>query len=250
VVREPDRIVVPGYFFSGESKAKARINSKGVLVAGLSPKRPGLLPSFPVPAGRWRIDLSPASPVVAVDVRCDGLSMQRDASPAERIFELDRDTSVSIAVAPHPTRRRFGLSSVTLTRVGEPFAASKCVKRGQPLHLPMALLGSVMPKGVHWAHPTSFLFGSAGVVIDLGARAGIAGIELSLTENDSFVLELRRDGKVVWTTIVDRVRRGEGSPLLNNRFDLAKPMEGGSFELSVKPRRGNTPSSIGHVAIR
>jgi hypothetical protein len=139
---------------------------------------------------------------------------------------------------------------MTLTKVGDLASPSRCLMKGQPLRLPVALLGREMPKGVHWTHPTSFLFGSPGVVIDLGARAAVAGIELSLTDNDTFVLELRRDGKVVWTTIVDRDRRGQRSPLLNNRFDLPKPVEGGSFELAIKPRRGSTPSAIAHVAIR
>jgi hypothetical protein len=139
-----------------------------------------------------------------------------------------------------------------LTRVSEGGAASKCPKRHQPLRLPAALLGREMPASVNWAHPTNFLFGSSGVVIDLGTRAGVAGIELSLTHNDAYELELRRNGEVVWTTLVDRDRdrRSDESPLLNNRFDLKTPIAGGAFELVVKPRRGTTPSSIGHVAIR
>jgi hypothetical protein len=137
---------------------------------------------------------------------------------------------------------------MTLTKVDAAPTPSTCVKRGQPLRVPAALLAREMPTGVHWAHPTHFLFGSSGAVVELGKREKLAGISLSLTRHDPVTLELRRDGKVVWTTTVDR-DRGEGSLLLNNRFDLPNPFEGGSYELVMTPRRGSTPSSIGHLVI-
>lgn len=248
VVRESDRIVVPGYFFSGESKAKARLDSAGNLVTSVSPRRPGVLPNLTVPAGTFRIDVVPEKPRIKLDVRCDEVSMQREGS-GERIFELRRPTPVSIAVAPDAGLRRMGLRSVTLTRVDAAPAASTCVKRGQPLRVPAALLAREMPTGVHWAHPTHFLFGSSGAVIELGTREKIAGIELSITRHDPVTLELLHDGKAVWTTTVDRDRHGEGSLILNNRFDFQKPFDSGSYELVLKPRRGNTPSSIGHLVI-
>jgi hypothetical protein len=248
VVRDKDRIAVPGYFFSGESKAKARLDSTGNLVTSVSPRRPGVLPSLTVPAGTWRIDVVPEKPKLKLDVRCDELSMQREASSGERIFELRRPANVSIAVAPEAGARRMGLRGMTLTKVDAAPTPSTCVKRGQPLRVPAALLAREMPTGVHWAHPTHFLFGSSGAVVELGKREKLAGISLSLTRHDPVTLELRRDGKVVWTTTVDR-DRGEGSLLLNNRFDLPNPFEGGSYELVMTPRRGSTPSSIGHLVI-
>jgi arabinofuranosyltransferase len=251
VVRSADRIDVPGYFFTGQaSKAAAALDRSGVLVAELSPREPGVLPELTVPAGRYRLDVSPSAAELVADFRCQGVSMQRNAQGSERVFEIDRATHLDIALAPQAGTRGIELRSITLTRVAEAPAASGCTRTGTPLRVAAGRLASEMPPRAHWAHPKNFMFASDGVVIEMGSRPSVAHVEVSLSRNDAYLLELRRDGHVVWHTNVERERSGRSHPLVLHGFDLPKPIDGGRFELFVKPRKGTAPSSIGHLTLQ
>jgi hypothetical protein len=100
-----------------------------------------------------------------------------------------------------------------------------------------------------WSHPGNVIFTGQGAIVDLGARSAISWFEVSLSHNDGYLLELRQGGKVVWTTSVGRKRSKKVPLLKNHRFDLPKPLEGGTFELVIRPRKGNAPCSIGHVEL-
>jgi hypothetical protein len=86
-------------------------------------------------------------------------------------------------------------------------------------------------------------------VVELGRREAVRRIELGITRNDGYTIELKRDGEVVWTKVTER-GRARGNPLQSNAFELPKPVEGGSFELVVKPRRGDGRYGIARVAVR
>jgi hypothetical protein len=248
VVRGPDRVDVPGHLFAG-SKEAAKLGRTGRLVAQVSARKPGILARLTLPPGLWRIEAPAAAPKLALDVRCDDLSMQSaGSSSAERVF-LATTKPVSIVTAPAVGSRGFDLESVTLTRVTDSRPASTCAHPGLPLRVPEALLLRELPEGARWTHPSHVVFGAAGLVIELGQRPSVRRIELSLTRNDGYTLELRRDGEVVWTKLLERDRK-PSNPLQNGVFELPTPVPGGNFELHVKPRRGEPRCGIGHVAVR
>ncbi len=250
IVRTPDRIEVPGYLFSSkDSKVTAKLDRGGHLVSELSGRWPGILPPITLPPGRYRLQVLATKKKLEVDVRCDDVSMQRPltADSSELVFEAGMKP-VSIVLAPEPAARSLEITSVVLTRITDKRPAAACSSPGEPLRVPGARLEREMPENSGWNHPSHVLFATAGVVIELGRHEAVRRVELSLTRNDDYTLELRRDGEVVWTKLTEPNRRR--GTLQNNVFDLPKPIEGGSFELVVKPRRGDATCGIGHVAVR
>jgi hypothetical protein len=251
VVRATDRIEVPGYFFTGQaSLARSSLDKSGVLVAELSAKKPGVVPELSIPAGRWRLEISPSHPALAVDVRCRDASMQSGALAAERVFDADGVSPISIAVAPELGGRPVKLRSVTLVRAGAALSVLRCVRAGAPLRVPAASLAAEKTNKVSWAHPSNVAFGKSGVVVELGSRDPIERLDVSLSQNDAYQLELRRDGHVAWLTNIEKKRKPKGTVLAVHRFQLPKPVEAGNFELQITPRRGDVPNSVGHVATR
>ena len=125
----------------------------------------------------------------------------------------------------------------------------RCSSARSAVRVSAALLKDVKPAKTLWSHPGNLVFSSLGVVVDLGSRQAISWIQVSLSQNDGYLLELRRDGKVVWATSVDRKRRRTAAVLKNHRFDLPKPLESGAFELQIRPRKADAPCSIGHVEL-
>jgi hypothetical protein len=247
IVRAADRIEVPGYLFSGkDSKTTSELDRTGHLAAQVSPRRPGMLPPITVPPGRWRLEASPSTPKLAFDVRCDDLSMQRQLSASELVFEGGAKP-VSIVVASESSRH--WLRSVTLTRLPDARPAATCQRPGEPLRVSAAALAREIPKGAAWTHPNHALFGAAGVVVELGPREAVRRIELSVSGNDGYTIELWRNGEVVWTKITERTR-GRSNRLDDAVFELPKPVESGSFELVVKPRRGDASCGIARVVLR
>ena len=250
VVRTDERVVVPGYFFTGQAaSARSLLDDQGVLVAAVSERRPGVLPELSLPAGRFKIELVPPSPALVIDVRCRNMSMERSGPVGVHVIEVDGTTPVTIAVAPRFGVRGHKLRSVSLTRATNESPTLRCSSARSPLRLSAAALETKTPSKTLWSHPANVVFASSGAVVDLGARPAISWFEVSLSLNDGYLLELRRDGHVVWTTSVER-KRSKNAPLLkNHRFDLPKPLEAGAFELVVRPRRADAPCSIGHVEL-
>jgi hypothetical protein len=249
VVRTADRIELPGYLFTSQaSRATSALDASGVLVAELNAKAPGVVPELMVPAGRWRIDVGPPTAELVADLRCQAFSMGRTAGGTERVFEIDRPTRVDVVLAPRAGARGITLRSTVLTRVSDAPTFAGCPPSGSPARLPVEQLSNRMLGNSYWAHPKNFMFGRNGAVVELGSRASLSGLELSLSRNDAYLVELRRNGELVWSTNVKR--EGGGRRLANLRFDLPKPVEGGTFELFVQPRKGDEPCSLGHLAIR
>jgi hypothetical protein len=249
VVRTGDRIVVPGYFFTGQvSTARSLLDEEGVLVAAVSVRRPGILPDLSLPAGRYELELSPPDHALVIDVRCRDMSMHVSRPAGAHVIEVDGTTPVTITVAPPFGARGHRLRSVSLTRVAnEP--TLRCSPARSPLRLSAARLEEKKPPKTVWSHPGNVVFTTRGASVDLGARPAISWLELSLSQNDGYLVELRRGGRTVWSTSVDRKRRKGVPRLRNHRFDLPKPLDGGNFELVVRPRKGDAPCSIGHVEL-
>jgi arabinofuranosyltransferase len=250
VVRTDERVVVPGYFFTGQaSSARSLLDDQGVLVAAISERRPGVLPELSLPAGHFKIEVTPPNPALVIDVRCRNMSMQKSGPAGVHVIEVDGTTPVTIAVAPRFGARGHKLRSVSLARATNESPTLRCSSARSPLRLSAAALEKKTPPKTLWSHPENVVFASPGAIVDLGARPAISWFEVSLSLNDGYLLELRQGGSVVFSTSVER-KRSKNAPLLrNHRFDLPKPLEGGTFELVIRPRKGDAPCSIGHLEL-
>jgi arabinofuranosyltransferase len=250
VVRTDERVVVPGYFFTGQaSSARSVLDEQGVLVAGVSVRRPGVLPELFLPAGRYELEFSPPAPALVIDVRCRDMSMQKSGPAGAHVIEIDGTTPITIAVAPPFGARGHRFRSASLTRVPNEPPTLRCSSARSPLRLSATALKEKKPARTVWSHPSNVVFTSQGAIVDLGARPALSWFEVSLSQNDGYLLELRQGKNVVWTTSVER-KRSKNAPLLrNHRFDLPKPLEGATFELVIRPRKGDAPCSIGHVEL-
>jgi hypothetical protein len=200
-----------------------------------------------LPPGRWRLEASPSTKKLALDVRCDDFSMQRPASFTEHVFDAT-SKPVSIVVAPGAGARSLELESITLTRVADTIPAASCARPAEPLRVRGADLEREMAEGATWTHPGHALFAAAGVVVELGRRESVRRVELSLIHNDGYTIELWRNGEVFWMKITER-SRARGNRLQNNALELPQAAPAGTFELVIKPQRGD-PHGLGHVALR
>jgi len=129
VVRTPERIAVPGYFFSSHlSSAVARLDETGRLVARISAKEPGRLPPLELPPGRYRLRFVPDDRSLRIELHCGSASMARVAEGEIPVIDLEHSTSVGVTLAP----RVDGFSLERFEFVREP--------RAEPTHRCLLLL--------------------------------------------------------------------------------------------------------------
>jgi arabinofuranosyltransferase len=248
IVRTRDRIDVPGYFFTGQASPASSVIERGVLVAELSQRAPGVLPDLDVPAGRFRLEFSPRDAEPVVDLRCHDVSMQRDTSPSDIVFEADGRTPISIVAAPSPSSRSSRLRLVRLTRVADAPAPFHCVTRGRPLVVAAALVAQPKSSRNLWTHPSHLSFAGEGLVVEVDERSAIGGVEVSLSDNEAYRLELRQGRHVVWAMSVEARRNAKRPALVTHRYTLPKRLEGGAgYDLFIKPRKSAAPSTLGHA---
>ncbi|HEX6766847.1 MAG TPA: hypothetical protein VF103_15235, partial [Polyangiaceae bacterium] len=251
VVRASARLDLPGYLFAGPgSSADAHLDARKALVASLAWDAPGVLAELVVPKGRWRIDLVPADPSLVVDVECGDVSMQRIAPVAGRVFDTDGSMPISIVVAPRFGVEPVELRSATLSLVPDVAPALRCLSSGTPLRVSAAWLAGPTPRKVPTSHPSNVTFGGAGLLIDLGERPDPKSLELSLSVNTPYLVELRREGRAVWPATIDQKRRSRSRDLGHFHLDIGKLPEGsGPFELYIRPQRPDVSGSIGSLRL-
>jgi hypothetical protein len=251
IERTDDRIDVPGYLFTGQaSRAAAVIERSNALVAELSPTAPGVLPDLELPEGRYRLEVVPSDGAPSIDVRCRDVSMPRGAALKELVVESDGRTPVSIAVAPGGTARSMRLRRVAFTRVPDEVEALRCPPRGRPLIVPAALVAQTKSSKNLWNHPAHVSFTREGLIVAAGELASVGGVELGLSHNDAYAIELRRGRRTVWTGVVEGKRGAKRPALVSHRLELPQRLdESGSYDVFIKPRRGDEPVTLGHARL-
>jgi hypothetical protein len=131
VVRAPERVAVPGYFFSSpESKAVSRLDEGGRLVARISATEPGLLPTLELPAGRYRLRFAPDERPLRIGLACGSGPMARMATGASPVLDLERPTSVSVELAPRSGS--FSLERLEFIREPEAQPTHRCPSSADP----------------------------------------------------------------------------------------------------------------------
>jgi hypothetical protein len=207
-----------------------------------------VLPELELPAGRYRVEVVPAGAAPRVDVRCNGVSMPRVTEPSASVFELDGKRAVSIAVAPAAKKRRSFVSEVTLVAAPEAPGALRCLPAGRPLVVPLALVSEPKNRKNLASHPDHLSFTAEGLVLAADPVPAVNGVELTLSRGGGYLVELRRDGALLWQTNIEK-RNDKRRTLETHRFALPQRLEGsGRYELSVKPLRPG-PAALGHALL-
>lgn len=243
VVRSADRIVVPGYFLTGQaSNAAARLDPAGTLSAVLSSTEPGVLPALEVPAGRWRVGFSTTRSDLAWDVHCRERSMLR-AEPAhsrEPTFELATPTPIGVALAP-PRGSSLRVTFLELVRVATEPVTLVCPEAAEPLVVRASELLTEAIPGAPPHHPQHRSFGPSGLIVELGSVDGAKSVELGLTPS-RYQLELVQDGEVIESKKI-RKKPKNSRPVIQ-RFDLESAEAMRPLRLVVRPlddKGGGTP---------
>jgi hypothetical protein len=248
VQREPDRILVPGYLLTGQaSDAIARLDRGGRLTGETTDKAPGILPALRVPAGRWRVQITPADPGLALDLRCDGRSMERLQTADEAVFDLSEERGIGVALGPRlgaPDMR--SIVALEFVRDSTRSPTHRCVPAGQPLSIDLADLAHAKPENFYWAHPENRTIDERGLRARIESARTVARIELSVDNNDVYEVRLLRNGRSLWQGRTTRERNAGGLAL--RRLDLpAAILTAAGDELTVVPIEGDGWFSVGHV---
>jgi len=255
VRREAGRIEVPGYFLTGQaSDAVARLDARGTLVAELTDDRPGVLPALELPAGRWAVSLEPPAGPVVADVRCDGRSMEPRRAPDDGsavLIELDRPTSIDLALAPAPGGPvPLRVAAVVFRAAGAASAgtASRCVSAGAPLPVAPGDLQAPRPEHSFWAHPADVMLGPEGMTIRIAAAQRVGHIDLTADNNDAYALAITRGSTPLWRGVAGP--RANGGGLAERRLELSPPVAVQPGDtLTVTPEGGDGAYSVGHLRL-
>ena len=126
VIRTPDRIAVPGYFFSSQlSNAVSRLDASGRLVAQISAQQPGRLPPLELPTGRYRLRWLPDDRSLRIGLRCGSTSMARIVAGENPVIDLERATPVGVELAPRAGS--FPLESFEFVRDPDAAPTHRCL---------------------------------------------------------------------------------------------------------------------------
>jgi arabinofuranosyltransferase len=251
--RSPGRVDVPGYLLTGqESEATARLDPAGKLAAQLTWREPGVLPAITVPAGRWRVVVTPADASLTVALRCEGRSTVPSApggSGSAEVLQLDMAASISVSIAPPQGRATPAwVQEISFVDDQSAVPTRRCAQPGTPLTVRLSDVESPKPENLGWSHPGNLLIGRDGlrVAVD-GPRRG-RSLEISVDNNDIYDVELARGGRPLWRGRV--WPRFNGGGLAITRFHLPDRTEVETGDqLNVTPSGGDGAYSVGHIRV-
>lgn len=246
VQRTEEGVMVPGYFLTGQaSDATARLDPRGQLVAELTDRTPGVLHPLKLPRGSYRVRLLPEQPDAVVGLRCKSFSMQRRASGDPKVFRLDSEQAISVAVAPRGGTLR--LERVLLSRESDRPARYRCASNREEIDRSIDDLSSPRPENAYWAHPSNVLFRRA-LGVRLPTLRHPRRVEISVDNNDIYEVELWHDGRVVFRTTLSP--RDNGGGMAVHAIDApAEVREQGIDRIRVTAREGDGAYSVGHLKL-
>jgi arabinofuranosyltransferase len=253
VIRRPGRIEVPGYLFTGaRSAAVSRLDERGALVTDLASGSPGIFPALEVPAGRWRVEISPPAAALSLGLRCGSRSAQplgAAAPAAPVVIELDRPARVDLVVAPGLSEPSAPpLARVVLTQAAGAGPTVRCAEPGRPLTVTPDQLAPPRPAGLFWGHPANLVLGLEGLVVKMDRRRPLRRVELSVDHNDVYAVVLARGGRALWRREISPLPTGDG--LAVRVLDLPPgTLVQPNDELTVIPSGGDGFYSVGHLGL-
>jgi hypothetical protein len=248
IKRTPDRIEIPGYFFaSRHASTEATLDDQGRLVTPISGATPGGLPALELGPGTWKLSTDPPLPGRRIAVRCPQLSATRLRPGAESSFRLWRYGRVAIGLAPADDSL-VGLRSVTLERSSSGSATFGCNLQGQ---VSVALADLAVPKreNTDWLAPANVVFDHRGVQVSLPEPRRPVWLELSVDNNDEYLLQLGSPSTSLEPIVLEPRRNGGGLTIHRVRVP-GQAIRAGVGSIALLPKRGDGSYSIGHLILR
>jgi arabinofuranosyltransferase len=250
VRRSPGRVEVPGYFLTGQdSESAARLDGQGKLTARPTWQQPGSIPSLSIPAGRWRVTVTPPDPDLTLAFRCGARSMQREAG-AGAVLQLDQPSAIAVGVAPSAARAAPAAAVELITFIAEQESPPtlRCARPGERLTTRLAEISPPKSENLYWAHPTNLVTGLEGLSATVERPQSPKFVEISVDNNDVYELALVRHGRTLWTGRVSPRQNGGGLAVTRLDLPAGTHVEAGD-QLMVTPSGGDGAFSVGHLRL-
>jgi len=247
IVRTPERISVPGYFFTGENTgAGASIDARGKLIAYVSEDKPGDIVPFVIGPGRFRMRITPAAGPLSVSLHCGPLAMSRTGDGISPVLEFRQPALLGVVIAPR--RGTAAIESVEF----EPVTAAptfRCTSGGERLVVGAADVSIGKREGDAWASAGSVVFGLQGLSVKLDHVTRTKSIELTVDNNDTYILQALLRGKPVALTRTISAQTNTRGLAIHTLSLASDDAPDGFDEIWMTPRAGDGHYSLGHLSL-
>lgn len=243
--REPGRILIPGYLFSERAPGGAVLGEGDRLVTPIAPGQPVRATHIALEAGRWSLHTRPSHGSLRWGLVCDGQGAARLAEGDGAVVELEQDAVVDLAVELTGSSS-IALSSVVLEETTRA-PGWRCLPPRQPMRIEESQLRAAVLEGSFWASPGHVVMGKHGVSIVLEKIRYPEVVEISLDDNDRYLVSLLRGDEQVALFPVDGQARGG---MAIHRLSMPSNVRGAGIDrLRVVPDRGDGAYSLGHLRL-
>ena len=245
IQRESGRLGIPGYFFTGEtSETRSRLTPDGVLAAHVQPGTWALVTGIEVPPGRWRAELVADGSPERLVVRCKGKTLDRLASGAALVIDVPAQVSLDVAAIAQAGAPLI-VRELNLVDDRRATATYRCPVPGQPVHVAYGELQTRRARDSASLVPTNVVLPAQPLHVELPARMYPRRLDLSVDNNDQYLVQLVRSGDVVWTRLLFPPSTGGLASL-----SLSLPPQiatDGVDAIRIVPQGGDGLYAVGHL---
>lgn len=188
-------------------------------------------------------------PELRIGFLCPSGSALKQRAGGPPSIRLDIPTPLSLVIG----LARFesppvALRSVTLRRDPPGTATYRCDADKGMLHATLDDFERTGRENTDWRAPQNLVFGWPGISVALPELMHPASIELSVDNNDSYVVKGQRAGQVVWQVQISPRRNGGGMAV--HRLPVPDAIRQGGFErLEIRATAGDGRFSLGHLRL-
>jgi arabinofuranosyltransferase len=250
IQRTSDRWEIPGYLLDVDPGVPpAHLDGDDRLVLDLFEHYPLELRELMVPAGAWVVSADPPDPEIRFGLRCPrGSALKRHAGAVPSI-SLEEPTPLTVTVGlSRPDAPPVALHGIALERVPPGTATYRCVPGNATLRASPGDLETVGHENADWRAPQNLIFGWEGVAVAFPEPKHPKSLELSVDNNDSYLVKGLRSGQVVWQGEISPRQNGGGMAV--HRFELPEDLpQSGIDSLEVRATTGDGRFSLGHLRL-
>jgi hypothetical protein len=250
IQRTVDRCEIPGYLFEADRAAPpAHLDDEDHLVVDVFERWPLELDKLTVPVGAWSVTTDPPDPELRIGLRCPGGSALKQRTGGPPSIGLEVPTPLTLVVGlSRPDAGPVALRSVTLRRNPPGTATYRCHPGKAMLLASFDDLERVGRENADWRAPQNLLFGWPGLSVAFPELVHPVSIELSVDNNDAYLVKGQRSGQVVWQT--ELTPRQNGGGMAVHRLSVPDAIRQAGLEsLEIRPTVGDGRFSLGHLRL-
>jgi arabinofuranosyltransferase len=253
IVRAPNEVVIPGYFFSASTNNPAEPDVEGRLFISIDKSRTGRFDSLRLEKGTWRLVVS-KTPVNGInqEVFCRDhilrpTHLNTGAAPMQPpVITLEEEGDIDISIGP--SDRAFKLYEVRLIRTDSQFETVRCLSWATPIEVSAEDLSTRKPNATPWNDPSNIQMRSAGVKVSFDKIIFPGEIDVSLDGNDSYSIEYFSANTSLGKSIAGPAQGVYGL----NEYHVSPPdpaKDRAVDSVLISPINGDGKYSIGHIFI-